>query len=133
MTSLQDRAKFIDAWNRIAKEVHATATSKGFHTQANRVLDEISLTSPDLQFLENLILVKELALIAGEAHEATEAIRRGNAMSKKVPHKEVAEELADVVIRIMDTAAARGWPLAEAILDKMAYNATRPTLHGKAF
>lgn len=39
-------------------------------------------------------------------------------------------ELADVLIRIFDMAGARGLPLGEALLAKMAYNRTRPMRHG---
>lgn len=46
----------------------------------------------------------------------------------------VEAELADVVIRIMDYAKARGLLVAEAIIAKSEYNKTRPIKHGgKAF
>lgn len=45
----------------------------------------------------------------------------------------MAEELADVVIRIMDLCEAEGFDLQDTIKSKMAYNATRPHRHGKAF
>lgn len=42
----------------------------------------------------------------------------------------VASEFADVLIRIFDTCAALDIPLAEALLQKHAYNGTRPYRHG---
>jgi NTP pyrophosphatase (non-canonical NTP hydrolase) len=42
----------------------------------------------------------------------------------------IASELADVVIRIMDTCGAYGIDLEGAIEAKMAYNHTRPHRHG---
>lgn len=39
-------------------------------------------------------------------------------------------ELADVVIRIFDTCGKYGIDLEKAILEKMAYNKTRPYKHG---
>lgn len=39
-------------------------------------------------------------------------------------------ELADVIIRIMDMAYRDNIPLARLILVKMAYNETRPHMHG---
>jgi hypothetical protein len=44
------------------------------------------------------------------------------------PDKE--EELADLVIRVMDHGNARGHRIAEAIVAKMRFNASRPMKHG---
>ena len=41
-------------------------------------------------------------------------------------------ELADVIIRVLDAAAAWEIDIVEAIHVKMAYNATRDRLHGRA-
>ena len=72
-----------------------------------------------------------LLLMHTEISEAVEALRAGNPESKKIPgHLHVAEELADVVIRIMDYGAARGLRIAEAIIAKTEYNKTRPHKHG---
>jgi NTP pyrophosphatase (non-canonical NTP hydrolase) len=75
-----------------------------------------------------------LALIHSEVSEALEALRDGNPPSEKAPgFSSVEEELSDVVIRIMDLAAGRGWDVAGAILAKIQYNAGRPPMHGKEF
>lgn len=42
------------------------------------------------------------------------------------------EELADVIIRILDMAEAKDWNIAKAIIEKHEYNKTRPYKHGKA-
>jgi hypothetical protein len=39
-------------------------------------------------------------------------------------------ELADAIIRIMDMAKNRGYNIAEALLEKIMYNKTRPYKHG---
>ena len=39
-------------------------------------------------------------------------------------------ELADLLIRVMDVAHARGWDVAGALLAKMSFNRTRPVRHG---
>lgn len=142
--SLLDRAGFVDKWNVIASKAHKIATEKGFHEEGDALIEE--LTRLDIMqfdavgiyrgradFAQQLITVKELALIGGEVDEAIEAVRAGGGMSEKIPHLAVTEELADVVIRAMDTAAKRGLPLAEAILDKMEFNAEREAKHGKQF
>ena len=75
-----------------------------------------------------------IALIMSEAAEALEALRKGNGPDEHCPQFSGAEvELADVVIRIMDMAEARGWDVAGAIVAKHEFNKTRPYKHGKEF
>lgn len=42
-------------------------------------------------------------------------------------------EMADAIIRIVEMCYAQGLNLDAAVRDKMAYNETRPHMHGKAF
>ena len=75
-----------------------------------------------------------IALIMSEAAEALEALRKGNGPDEHCPQFSGAEvELADVVIRIMDMAEARGWNVAGAIVAKHEFNKSRPYKHGKEF
>ena len=108
--------EFRAAWNVIAKDVHDTAVSKGWWDK-DRNDGEM------------------LCLMHSEISEALEAIRKGNPPDDKIPqHSGAAAELADVVIRIMDTCRSRGWDVAGALLDKIAFNKTRAYKHGgKAF
>lgn len=67
-----------------------------------------------------------LCLIHSEVSEAMEGERKG-LMDDKLPHREMAEvELADAVIRIFDYAEAKGYSVAEAIIEKLKFNSTRP-------
>lgn len=45
----------------------------------------------------------------------------------------VPSEIADVVIRCFDFAATEGFNLGQIIAEKLAYNNTRPFMHGKKF
>lgn len=75
-----------------------------------------------------------IALMHSELSEALEYLRKGNHPSDHIPEfSGLEEELADVVIRVMDMSAARNLRLAEAIVAKMEFNANRPYKHGKKF
>ena len=72
-----------------------------------------------------------IALMHSELSEALEAIRNGNPPDDKIPEfTGVEAELADVIIRIMDMAAAKGYRVGEAVVAKINYNKTRPYKHG---
>lgn len=108
---------FIDRYNDVAAIAHANAIDKGFW-------------KPGVDRNDG----EMIALFHSELSEALEAIRHGNPPSDKIPEFSGAEEeLADLIIRIMDTGMARGWRIPEAIIAKMEFNAGRPFMHGKAF
>lgn len=66
-----------------------------------------------------------IALMHSELSECLEGERK-NLMDDKLPHRRMAEvELADCIIRIFDYAAAHGYDLGGAYVEKMAYNANR--------
>lgn len=66
-----------------------------------------------------------LMLMVSELAEAMEGERK-DLMDDKLPHRKMAEvELADVIIRVFDYAAAYGYDLGGAFIEKMEYNANR--------
>lgn len=69
---------------------------------------------------------EKLALIHSEVSETLEAVRKGDTENE-------VEELADIVIRVLDYAGYFGFDLAAAIHTKMHRNYLRPYKHGKAF
>jgi NTP pyrophosphatase (non-canonical NTP hydrolase) len=67
-----------------------------------------------------------LMLIVSEIAEAMEGDRKC-LMDDKLPHRKMIEvELADALIRIADLAGALDLDLGGAVVEKLAYNATRP-------
>lgn len=75
-----------------------------------------------------------IALMHSELSEMLEALRSGDPESQKIPGFSCSEEeLADVVIRAMDYAAAHNMSLGSAVIAKMKYNLCRPYKHGKKF
>ena len=106
---------FISRFEAVQKDVHANAVAHGWWEEPR----------------EDGTLI---ALIMSEAAEALEALRKGNGPDEHCPEFSGAEvELADVIIRIMDMAEARGWNVAGAIVAKHEFNKTRPYKHGKEF
>ncbi len=72
-----------------------------------------------------------LMLLVTELSEAMEAYRKGNPESDKIPgFSKMEEELADVVIRLLDYAGSEEFDIEGALQAKIAYNETRPYRHG---
>lgn len=101
---------------------YQAAKSRGFHSAENNIW-------------------KMLGNIHGEVSEAWEEARKPDFDPAKTYFSKgyvdgidkpegLPAELADIVIRVADTAGALGIDLERAILDKMEFNETRPFRHG---
>lgn len=110
--------------NQLACDVYALACDKGWHRS-----------------LEDAYMGRFIANLHSEASELWEAYRR-NALSKPCDKAEemeaiglkpltcLEEELADIVIRALDTAKAFGVNIGNAIHAKHTFNRSRPERHG---
>jgi len=119
--------------NKLSKEIHQNAKDKGFF-ETKRNLGEL------------------LCLIHSEVSEALEADRESNYCEENIKHvleiednnkfqqlfetgvkNTFEDELADVLIRVLDLAAYKNIDLETHIKAKMKYNALRAKKHGKKY
>lgn len=77
-----------------------------------------------------------VALIHAEASEVLEALREPDVPPGHLDpnvFSAVEEELADIILRVLDFAGARHYKIGPAVQAKLLYNLTRPHKHGKKF
>lgn len=108
----------------VMEEATSCATEKGWHDTHDGVVRTLET---------------ELLLMHTELSEACEELRTGHAAGEiyYVTDKQgnqkpegVPVELADLIIRVCESSHKRGIPLQRAIVEKQAYNRTRPHRHG---
>lgn len=134
-----EEAKAIETLNALATQAHTTAAQKGWW-EDRYALTRLALAAAPvdpvarkkrLDYAYSSTQLELIALIMSELGEAVEAIRLGNKPDDKIPaFNGATAELADAIIRILDMCRYHDWPIGEAIVAKMNYNATRSHKHG---
>jgi NTP pyrophosphatase (non-canonical NTP hydrolase) len=101
----------------MSKDIHSTAKEKGFWPEK----------------VDDVFIAKQLLMIVSEVVEAMEAIRKDKGK------QEVADEMADIVIRTLDLYQGlkdNGYVdvnLQVALNNKTNFNKSRPERHGVKF
>lgn len=114
----------IDALNELSKAAYDNATIKGFHDKDGQ--------TPIVDNYKGW--VANLHSEVSELWEAAKTDKLWNLCDKAkdgCPLTCEEEELADIIIRALDVANAVSIDIGRSVLLKMAYNATRPHMHGK--
>lgn len=106
--------EFIHQFNMMERLVHENSIKHGFWSNS-----------------DNINIPTKLALIHSEVSEALESHRTDKNESEHIEgFTGLEEELADVIIRIMDLSFYLNLDLARAVIAKHKYNTTRPVMHG---
>ena len=127
--------------NDLSHEIHQNAVAHGFYDGEQSVMTVSSAED----VVRHAFFAQRIALLVSEATEALDADRKDvwchghveGAGSTDVFERHVKDtvedELADVLIRLLDMCGHYVIDIGEHVRLKMAYNAHRPKLHGKAY
>lgn len=146
--------------NELSKQIHEDNVAKGFweerteipkimNTARSRVFGWPVFSQTQIAFIQHAILSQQLMLVVSEIGEAQEALRKdrradlaafdasiesGNDF-RSAFHAHVKDtfedEVADAIIRLMDSAGGSEMDLGRHIMLKLQYNQSRPHKHGK--
>lgn len=116
---------FTRSVTELARLAHQNSRAKGFWS----LIDELK-SHPRFAEIEVFWKLSRHDLMHSEISEGTEGVRKDLPDDHLVGRSMEVAELADTVIRILDYSGAYNLPLAEVILEKMAYNTQRPFMHG---
>lgn len=118
---------FANYMNLASESAHDNAERHGFYQDINLLLDYLHKNDlPDhAETAKRDFVLAQLSKIACEVGEAVSCIQHSRTMDG------LPEELADIIIRVMDLSAWLGFQLGSEVEAKMQKNVLRPYKHGK--
>lgn len=131
-------------FRKIVKMCGDTTKSKGFDVENNHLTQMLLISSEVAEAIENFNVTDEINMSLmsvyvnfmenmGELEKlrkTTNIVEEGVSLKKE---NNLAEELADIVIRVFSYCSINNIDITSAILDKMEKNKQRPHKHGKKF
>ena len=121
---LESRALTI---NETARDAHSNATAHGFYDNASDLLAAL-IDHGDARLFDSArrdFVLAQIAKVASECGEAVAVIQHDEGDER------LAEEFADIIIRVLDLSDWLKLDVGHALTSKMQRNASRPRLHGK--
>lgn len=152
----------VEGINALAAEVRRNSVAHGFGEHGDRLRKELSKAESNMARMEaasppyapnqrawierrlnearenySAYVGNRLMLIAGEVTEAHEEVRNGLDFSTRFTDagkpEGLGSELADALIRTLDTAVELGVDMEQELRNKMPFNYGRPAMHGRKF
>lgn len=135
MTTTNLPVDFGGKLTELSKIVYEANKDKGFHDKGRSFAETCMLIVSEISEAVEADR-KDLAAFEGDAKVMMAEYQQGFFDSehfKQTIKDTVEDELADALIRILDEAGRRGMDIEAHVMLKLAYNKTRPRLHGKKF
>ena len=128
--------------NKLATEIHENAKSKGFFDSERNIGEMLCLIHSEVSealeadrknYYSNISEIK-LKGLADKNYGATfDSDEKFKDVFTEFVKNTFEDELADVVIRVLDLCAFKGIDIESHIKAKIRYNASRPHKHGKLY
>lgn len=116
----------------LQERCHTAAQANGWWEHRDQITKLCEVHSPELgKAARALITIANAGLICSEAGELMDFARKDSPLDDHLPEfPGEAVETADVIVRALDMAGKKGWPLGRIILAKIECNERRGKRHG---
>jgi NTP pyrophosphatase (non-canonical NTP hydrolase) len=115
----------------MAGEIHAINVEKGFWDSGRSIHEVLLLIVSEVTEAQDELRIG--SPIVTQMYESDSGVRSHNQSGVTLKPVGFPSELADVIIRTLDLCAAYDIDIDKAVMEKIAYNKTRPYKHGKQF
>lgn len=119
--------------NELAKKVHQNARDKGFFDSEKNIGEMLCLIHSEVSEALEADRIGFYCLVVMKAVNGWEDDEAFKTHFTETVKNSFEDELADIIIRVMDLAAFKNIDLEEHIKAKMRYNSLRGHKHGKKY
>lgn len=141
-----DQSTFVAGLNAYKRHVHKTAVEHGWWENGDRNMGEVIAlmhselsealeawrdgNEPMLHYTLTADEAKPLGMVGPQNWEGPPSLNADDGSKVLGKPEGLASEFADTIIRILDVCERNHIPITRALVDKAAYNETRPYRHG---